>query len=175
MVWVRQEEVILNRENAPLEGASTEDRWLGSWWKYTLSETSFGYQERYVEHGTEWYQISLGASFDRPPLVLTPGTRYPVGVTTSHSGGGTGMEGIGLQFWYSLQGNYQNKYIEPYNTRVDAVLPYYPWGSAFDGTNSKSWMVIGPPATKLGDTFEMYASMWNSPCIVIWTYRVENH
>jgi len=175
LAWIRQDQVVINAANAPLEVHAPEERWKGSFTKWGMDETSFTYQERYVEHGNEWYNVSITCNLDRPPLVLMPGTRYKVTATCSHGGDGKGQEGLGVQFWYSLQGSYHNQYIDPHNQRVDAVLNYYPWSAGFDGTANKEWMVTGPPASRLGETFEMYAGWWNSPCNVTWTYRLEYH
>ena len=124
-----------------------------------------------MDHGTEYYNHSVTCSFDTPPLVLNPGLHYKVEARFSH--GGTNAAGVlegGEQFWYSAGRGYEG-IIEPRE-----VLGYYPWSASFDGTSSKDWMITAPPVGRLGDTFQIYAGLWNRPpCNVTWTYRVEYH
>jgi hypothetical protein len=171
LVWVRQDPAVVNVNKDPLEGSAPEPRWAGSFSRITVSGSSFTTQERYVEYGSEWYSVSITCKFDTPPLVLNPSLRYSIKANCSH--GGTpakGGEGLGEQFWYTAQKGYQNIISPP------DVLKYYPWSPSFDGTASKEWMVTAPPANRPGDTFQLYASMWNRPpCNVTWTYRAEYH
>lgn len=171
LVWVRQEPAVVNVNNDPLEVQALEPRFVGSFTKITPGETSFTTQERYVDHEVEYYNFSITCNFDTPPLVLNPGLRYSLNANCSHGGTHTsGGEGMGEQFWYSAQSGYQG-FIDP-----PTVLAYYPWSPNFDGTNSKEWMVTAPPVNRPGDTFQIYASMWNRPpCNVTWTYRAEYH
>ena len=56
------------------------------------------------------------------------------------------------------------------------ALHYFPWNPDFDGTARKRWMVTAPPISHVGETFDLYASLWNRPpLLVVWTYRAEYH
>lgn len=170
LVWVRQEPAVVNVNKDQLEFVSTEQRWIGSSSKMTPAETSFITQERYVEHDVEFYNLTVTCSFERPPLVLNPGVRYKVKVSFSHGGTmNTGGGGVGERFWYSASRGYES-IVEPRE-----VLNYFPWGTV-QGPSSKEWMITAPAAKKVGDTFQLYASLWNRPsCNVTWTYRAEYH
>jgi len=171
LVWVRQPDPVVNPHNAPLGFEQSEPRFAGSFTLMTASETRFTTQERWVDHGFEWYDLKITCSFDTPPLVLNPGLRYSIEARFTHGGTHTqGGEGMGEQFWYAAQRGYEG-IIDP-----RTVLPYYPWNPNFDGTARKEWMVTAPPAVREGDTFDLYASLWNRPpCFVVWTYRAEIH
>lgn len=171
LVWVKQDPPVVNVNKDPLESQSQEERFKGSFTKFAPSETSFTWQEKYVDHGSEGYDVSITCQFDTAPVVLNPGLRYPLRVNCSHGGAHNwGGEGLGWQFWYSAQRGYE-KIVEP-----QEVLAYYPWSPNFDGTAGKEWMLAAPPMTRLGDTFQVYAGWWNcAPCNVTWTYRAEYH
>jgi len=171
LVWVRQEPAVVNANKDPLEFQSPEPRFAGSFSKITPSETSFTTQEKYVDHGAEFYNVSITCKFDTPPLVLNPGLRYKVQVSCSNGGSNPGGEqSLGERFWYSAQKGYE-AIIEPRE-----VINYFPWSTAFDGASTKEWMIAAPPARRLGDTFQIYAGLWNRPpCNVTWTYKAEYH
>lgn len=171
LVWIRQEPAVVNVDKAPLVATPPEPRWAGSLSRTLPSDTSFIIQERYVEHGEQWYDLSVTCRFDTPPLVLTPGSRYSIKVACSQSGTNKkGGEGMGVQFWYTAAS-------APRGTVDPAeVLKFYPWSPAFDGTSTKQWMVTPPPISRAGATFQVYASVWNQPaCNVTWTYKAEVH
>jgi hypothetical protein len=165
LVWVRQDPPIINVNNDPTYWEATEPRFDGSFGEHTLAETEFTYHERYVDHGYEWYDVTLKTVFDLPPRILTPADSYEVRAVSSHSG--THNEGsIGMQFWYSSP---YGAVIEPHE-----VLGYYPFDAWWDGTSSKEWAINPPAILGEGDSFEMYASWWNCPpCNVTWTYKAE--
>jgi hypothetical protein len=171
LVWVRQPDPVVNPHNASLGFEQSEPRFAGSYTIMTVSETRFTTHERWVDHEFEWYDLKITCSFDTPPLVLNPGLRYRIEAHFTHGGTHTqGGEGLGEQFWYAAQRGYEG-IIDP---RV--VLPYSPWNPNFDGTARKEWTVTAPPAVREGDTFDLYASLWNRPpCFVVWTYRAEIH
>ena len=167
LVWVRQDAPVINVNNDPTFYEAPEgDRFEGSFWEYTVDETAISYEERYVDHGSEWYHITLRSEFDRPPLVINPPLRYKLKAHTSHSATKTeGAEGVGFQFWYDSD----YAAVDPHE-----VLGYYPWSPYFTGINSKDWMVSVWPPQKVGDTFKLWASWWNCPpCNVTWTYVAE--
>lgn len=139
----------------------------------TVSETRCTTRERYVEHGFEWYDLKITCNFDTPPAVLNPGLQYKIEANFTHEGTNTqGGEGRGEMFWYSAERGYE-KFIDPH-ALPGAPLRYSPWHPDFDGTDSKEWMVTAPPAKSKGDTFYLYAGLWNRPpCNVFWTYRAE--
>ncbi len=166
LVWVRQDPPIINVNDDPTDWKSPpNDRFTGSYGQYTITETEISYHERWVDHGTEWYDVTLKTKFDRPPLVLNPPLRYQIKATASHSG--THNYGsIGYQFWYNSP---YGAVIEPHE-----VLAYYPFADDWDGTSSKEWMINPPAILGEGDSFEMYAGWWNCPpCNITWTYVAE--
>lgn len=167
LIWVRQDSPVINIDNDPLRYEPIEDRFAGSFTQYTVNETDIAMETRHVDHGAEGYNVTISSVFDRPPLVLTPPSRYKIKASFSHEGTHKwGAEGVGAQFMYSGEGGIVEPYWEP--------LGYYPWHPNFDGTSSKEWMVAAPPISQVGQTFEFYAGWWNcAPCNVTWTYRAE--
>ena len=164
LVWVRQEPPVINVNGDPLRIESTEERFAGSFTQYTVSETAIAMEQRYVDHGYEWYHVNLASEFERPPLVLNPPLRYQVSANFTHSGAYNGGGAIGAQFWYASNA----AAIEPRE-----VLAYYPYPGP-SGPSSKEWMIAAPAIAAEGDTFELVAGWWNCPpCNVTWTYRAE--
>jgi hypothetical protein len=165
LIWVRQDPPIININNDPTYWETTEPRFEGSYGEYTITETEIAYHERWVDHGNEWYDVTLKTVFDRPPIVLNPPLRYKIKATASHSGAhNTGS--IGMQFWYS----------SPYGAIIEPeeVLGYYPFDAWWDGTFDKEWMINPPAIIGEGDTFELAAGWWNCPpCNVTWIYKAE--
>jgi hypothetical protein len=167
LVWVRQDDPVINVNNDPTFWEAPEgDRFDGSFWEYIVDETAIIYEERYVDHDTEYYHITLRSEFDRPPLVVNPPLRYQITGRAGHSATKTeGAEGVGFQFWYDSD----YAAVEPRE-----VLAYYPWSPNFTGQNSKDWMITAPPPQQEGQTFKVWASWWNCPpCNVTWTYMAE--
>jgi hypothetical protein len=165
LVWVRQDQPIININDDPTAWDATEPRFAGSYGQYTITETEIAYHERWVDHEYEWYDVTIRTKFDRPPLVLNPPLRYKITAAASHSG--THNQGsIGYQFWYS----------SPYAAVIEPkeVLGYYPFDAWWDGTSSKEWMIDPPAILGEGDSFEISAGWWNCPpCNVMWTYKAE--
>lgn len=167
LVWVRQDDPVINVNNDPtFWEAPAGDRFEGSFWEYLVDETAIVYEERYVDHGYEYYHLTLRSEFDRPPLVINPPLRYKLTARAGHAAAKTeGAEGVGFQFWYDS--DYAT--VEPRE-----VLAYYPWSPNFTGQTSKEWLVSAPEPGQAGDTFKLWASWWNCPpCNVTWTYKAE--
>ena len=164
LIWVRQDDPVINANNDPLREEATEPRFAGSFTQYTVNETNIAMETRYVDHGDQWYHVTLTSTFDRPPLVLNPPLRYKI-VANFADGGTHNYGSVGAQFWYSAAG----QIIQP-----QEVLAYYPWDPNFDGTSRKEWMINPPAALHEGATFQIVAGWWNCPpCNVTWTYRAE--
>ena len=164
LIWVRQDDPLINAGNDPLRYEYTEPRFAGSFTQYSVGETGIAMETRYVDHDDEWYHVTLTSTFDRPPLVINPPLRYKIAANFAHSGAHK-YGSVGAQFWYSSGG----ATIEPRE-----VLAYYPWNANFDGTSHKEWMINPPAALHEGATFEITAGWWNcAPCNVTWTYRAE--
>lgn len=164
LIWVRQDDPVINVNNAPIRIDATEPRFEGSFTQYQVDETKIVMETAYVDHGYEWYHVTLTNDFDRPPLVLNPPLRYKIVADFAHSG--TVSDGSpGARFWYSDMG----QVIQP-----KEVLAYFPWDEKFDGTSRKEWMINPPAALHEGATFEITAGWWNcEPCNITWTYRAE--
>jgi hypothetical protein len=137
------------------------------------SETTFTTHQAYVDHGFEWYDLKITCQFDTPPPVMVPSRVYAVTAHMSHDGTNTqGGEGLGEAFQYRAQRGYES-IIDPH-ALPGAPLRYSPWHPDFDGTATKEWKVTAPPIANEGDTFDLYAGLWNRPpCHVVWTYRAE--
>jgi hypothetical protein len=164
--WVRDGEVVINVEGAPLEYYSTEPRFEGTFTTYSMSETSIAMDDRFVDHGFEYYNVSIQSTFDTPPEVLSSGQF--VTLTAQFTHGGTVTEGDpGAAFHYSAD-NRHSKIIQPAQS-----LSFYPWHPDFKGPDSMSWTLTVPQG-RPGDTFQVWATWWNCPvCNVMWQYIAE--
>lgn len=140
-----------------------EARFEGKAMSFTVTASSIRMDDREVDHGFEYHDVTLTTAFDQPPSELTPGATVTLTVTASHSGTVSEGAGTGFQFWYSSE----DVAITP-----DEVLGYYPWTDTFSGTNTKTYTFTVPAAYE-GGTFEIYASWWNCPCCnVTWRFEV---
>lgn len=167
LVWVRQADPVINANNDPLRiEPPPDDRFAGSFTQYTVEENVIAVEERYVDHGYEFFHITLRSEFDRPPLVINPPLRYQLTAFAGHSASkAENVQGRGFQFWYSSD----FATVDPRE-----VLAYYPWSDYFTGQTSKEWMVSAPEPRQEGDTFKLIAGWWNcAPCNVTWTYKAE--
>ena len=157
-VWVLTE-TLVNPLNAQTEyygggatpGWFTEPRFEGKYTKYTVSDTSLGIQDRDVDHGYEYHNVSVQASFQKPPAELIPGQTVELTATFSHSGTAEDA-GIGVLFWYSGKG---------IDMQPATAFGYAPWNPAFDGTSSATYTFVVPPALD-GAEMEITASFWNA-------------
>jgi hypothetical protein len=174
--WVRDDEPIINAEGLRLEyrgGGSQADffgeaRFEGMFTIYSLSETSIGVEDRWVDHEWEAYHVNIISTFDVPPDVLIPGATYELQGKLSSSG--TVAEGggnPGVRFQYGPDRDYRG-IVQP-----DAPLSYFPWEKGWNGPDSQTWTLTAPPA-RAGETFRLWAFWSGCPvCNVIWTYRAE--
>jgi hypothetical protein len=169
LVWVRQDPPVINSRNDPTfwecpEGVHCE----GSFWDYIVDETDIFKEERYVNNGIEYYHITLESDFDRPPLVMKPGSRYQVRANFSHSTvSGTPTYAECLYFQYHEESR-------PWLADPPREYEYCPWHEDFDGTASATWMLDPGWPFKEGDTFQLRADwIYDDPANVTWTYRAE--
>ncbi len=169
--WVLAE-TIVNPENAPVEfvvgttpGYFESPRFDGTYQFYTVSPTVLADRTRSVDHGFQWYDVTISFSVEPPPPVLVPGDR----VTLRASGTGSGTFETGqnpyeqFQFW---------------GEGVDLE------GEAFMAVGVNS--AIGQTSASVAPTFvvpepsgddaeiRLYSGLWNcAACSVIWVYRPE--
>ena len=169
-VWVLTE-TLVNPHNAQTEfygggstpGYYTEPRFEGKFTKYTVSDSSLGIQDREVDHGYEYHNVSVQASLQKPPAELVPGESVELTATFSHSGTAEDA-GLGVLFWYTGEG---------VAMQPDTAFGYAPWNSAFDGTSSATYTFVVPPARD-GAEMEIFASFWNAPpSLVVWKYQAQ--
>jgi hypothetical protein len=172
LVWVLTE-VLVNPNNEQLEfrggpsipGWFDEERFEGTFLIYSVSETSFKIDDRYVDHGFESHNVTIQASFEALPQTLTPDETIELVANFSHSGTVTEGIGSGVLFWYSSNIDI----MEP-----DYAFGYSPWHPDFTGTNTTTFSFVVPAINREGSEFEIYASLWNNaPCLVIWKYQAQ--
>jgi hypothetical protein len=172
MVWVLTE-VLVNPGEAQLEfrggpsipGWFDEERFEGTFVIYTVTETSFKIDDRYVDHGYESHNITIETSFESLPQTLTPEETIELVANFSHSGTVTAGIGKGILFWYSSE----DDSIQP-----DYPFDYSPWHPDFTGTNTTTFSFVVPPIRSEGSEIEIYAGLWNNPpCLVIWKYQAQ--
>lgn len=171
LVWIRQGEPIINRNNQPLRRDYGDDpRRQDAFTQWSVSEGQIDSRHRYHEDDVVWYDVSFTCVFSKPPLILIPSETYELTATFSHSAIITeySYQGIGEQFEFSVSPGSGGALYRP---DVVDVLAYYPWSDWFDGTTTDTWVLDVPYSINLGDSFEVYASFWNCPpCDVAWTY-----
>jgi hypothetical protein len=169
--WVLTE-TLINPANAQTEfygggatpGWFTETRFEGKFTRYSVSDGIFRIEDRDVDHGVEYHNVSVQAGFQKPEPELIPGEPVELTATFSHSG--TAQDaGIGVLFWYS-SGDVNVQPANPFS--------YAPWNAAFDGTSSATFTFVVPPAIS-GADMEIHAALWNaSPCYVEWRYQARD-
>ena len=162
-------EVLVNPNHESLEfygGGATpgwyhEARYEGKLRIYYVSETSIGMDDRHVDNGFEYWNVTLQTAFDKPELVLTPGVTVYLTATFTH--GGTVTDGnLGVQFWYSGDG---------ISMQPNKASHYFPWSPEFGGYSSVTYSFVVPQGGE-GDTILIYAGWWNAaPCYVAWVYE----
>jgi hypothetical protein len=172
--WIRSGPAVINVEKAPLAyhgggsspGYFTEARFEGKFTVYRLTETSIAVDDRDVDRGVQFYNVTIRSGFDAPPAVLVPGAVHTLTVQFSHSG--TVSQGSPVAtFQYSADRNHSSA-IQPREP-----LAYAPWASGFAGVSTKAWRLTVPHG-QIGDTLQISAGWWNcGVCNVTWTYKPE--
>ena len=170
-VWVLTE-TLVNPENVQTEyygGGATpgyfgEERFEGKFTKYSVSDGSFRIEDRDVDHGIEYHNVSVQAGFQKPGAKLIPGATVDLTATFSHSG--TAADGgIGVLFWYSSE----DVSVQPANP-----FNYAPWGTPPADTASTAFAFEVPRANS-GAEMAICAALWNAaPCVVVWKYRAQD-
>lgn len=169
-VWILVETQI-NPDNAQTEfygGGITpnwfgEPRFEGKHLKYAISEVTCRIDDREVDHGYVYHDVSIQVTREKPPAMLIPGETVTLEAVFSHDGTlNEGGHGTSIQFWYSS---------EDVPVQPAAVFVYAPWDPNFDGTVSTTYTVDVPQASS-GEEIVLSASVWNhGPCLVTWRYR----
>jgi hypothetical protein len=142
-----------------------EERFQGKSLTYSVADGSFSVHDVDVDHEYQYRDATVSVNFSSPPARLDSGQVVTLSANASNSGTvNEGGSGIGLIFQYDLNG-----------VTLDPVLSYTPWNTANPGESSGNWSFTAPTASEGGE-FTLSAGMWNSPpCLVIWTYRAEEH
>lgn len=179
-VW-RLTETIINPQNEKLEwhgGGSdpayyAEERYKGKFVKYTVTETSFSIEDRWVDGGEEWYHITFDYTFDAPPAVLVPGESYSLKMDFSH--GGQVTKGNPFSFFsYSSP----SVAIGSEKPLPDNTLRNFPWAENPSSVSSMTWILtppaIGSETIRAGATFVVYAGSETPACKVMWIYRADS-
>jgi uncharacterized Zn-binding protein involved in type VI secretion len=169
--WVLAE-TIVNPENAPVEfvvGTTPayyeSPRFDGTFQYLTVSPTVLADRLRFVDHGYQWYDVTISFSVEPPPPVLVPGER----VTLRASGTGSGTFDTGqnpyeqFQFWgegVTLEG-------EAYMAvGVNSAI------GRTSGSVAPTFVVPEPSAEDA--EIRIYSGLWNcAACSVVWVYRPE--
>jgi hypothetical protein len=175
--WVRDGAPLINATDPkqPLEyygggttpGYFTEARFTGKFTIYRLSETLIAMDDREVDYGKEFWNITYESRFNAPPEVLTPG--QVVTLTVKLSASGSVAEGAppGVTFQFGADKAHAS-IIKP-----SQPVGYNPWNTQNPGVASGAWTLTVPNG-KPGDRFQVWAGWWNcAMCNVTWTYKAE--
>ncbi len=173
--WVRVGAPLINASDpkAPLEyygggqtpGYFEEERFTGKYEIYRLSETLIAKDDREVDRGKEFWNVTYESRFDAPPKVLAPGQVLTLTVKMSTSGSVAEGTPPGVTFQFGADKAHGN-IIQP-----SQPLGYNPWLKEYSGVDSGSWTLTVPNG-RPGDTFQVWAGWWNcAMCNVTWTYR----
>ncbi len=176
--WVRVGAPLINATDpkAPLNyygggqtpGYFEEERFTGKFEIYRLSETLIAKDDREVDRGKEFWNVTYESRFDAPPKVLAPGQVLTLTVKMSTSGSVSEGAPPGVTFQYGADKAHRN-IIQP-----SQPLGYNPWAKEYSGVDSGSWTLTVPDG-RPGDTFQVWAGWWNcAMCNVTWTYRYGN-
>lgn len=146
-------------------GYFEEERFTGKFEIYRLSETLIAKDDREVDRGKEFWNVTLESRFDAPPRVLAPGQVLTLTVKLSASGSVTEGAPPGVTFQYGADRAHRS-IIQP-----SQPLAFNPWTKDSPGADSGSWTLTVPNG-RPGDTFQVWAGWWNcAMCNVTWTYR----
>lgn len=170
MVWVLTETLVNPfeaKKNFIGGGAQpdwfSEARFEGTVVNYTVTETSFKIDDRFVDYGYEYHNITVETYFEKPPLKLIPGETINLIAGFTHSGTAEDVGGV-ARFWYDSKG----VVMQP-----DYPFVYAPWAEGFDGSADVTYRFQVPSASSGGE-IEIYASWWNAePCLVVWKYQAQ--
>ena len=173
--WVRVGEPLINatdpKERLEYYGGGSqpdyfgEERFMGKFTVYRLSETLIAMDDREVDHGYEYWNITYESRFDVPPAVLTPAQMVTLTVKLSASGSVTEGMPPTVRFQYGTDRGHRGA-IQP-----DGPVGYNPWFTDNPGVDNGSWTLTVPQG-RPGDTFQVWAGWWNcAMCNVTWTYR----
>ena len=142
-----------------------EPRFNGKFRIYTVSETSFSFEDREVDYEFEYWHVILQSdfNFDKPSNVLIPGETVNLNVNFLKSGVVTdGNPGIQFQ----LMG---------FGIDIQPAIGfnYYPWDPNFGGVSSTTFSFVVPD-THGGEILMDAFLVGNSPgCLVRWAYEAE--
>lgn len=145
-------------------GWYNEARFEGKFRTSTVSETSFVFEDREVDHEFEFWHVILQSdfNFDKPNNVLIPGETFNLNVNFSKSGVVTDGN-PGIQF--NLMG---------FGIDVQPAIGfnYYPWDPNFGGLSSTTFSFVVPDTH--GGEILLDAFLWGTPgCLVRWAYEAE--
>jgi len=175
--WVRDGAPLINATDPkePLEyygggttpGYFTEARFTGKFTIYRLSETLIAMDDREVDYGKEFWNITYESRFDAPPEVLTPG--QVVTLTVKISASGSVAEGMPPTVRFQFGADKAHASI----IKPAQPVGYNPWFKENPGVDSGDWTLTVPNG-KPGDRFQVWAGWWGcAMCNVAWTYKAE--
>jgi len=157
-----------------------EPRFEGKAVIFTVTDTSLCVDDRSVDHGHVYHDVSICADIGTAPAELEPGEPFTQTVHFAHDAEVT-SDKPGIRFevrgsvfrWnetYQEYGQGQNLAIEPGNGKV---TPYFPW-SEYEQVDSAENTFVAPQGEE-GDKFEIYSFLWNAaPCTIVWTFQAYN-
>jgi hypothetical protein len=121
--------------------------------------------ERYVDNGREFYNVTIGSTFDTPPDVLVPGEMLTLTVRFTHSGH-VDEGNPGAAFQYTADRAHASIFWP------QTALSYAPWSPDFDGETAKTWTAEVPAWGH--ESLEIVAFWWNcAACNITWRYKLE--
>jgi uncharacterized Zn-binding protein involved in type VI secretion len=169
----------VNPNNAPTSffGGGITPGWgreLGNMEIHIVSPTSMSHIESIVRDGRKFFDITLTADFDKPPIELTSGQTITLGARVSGSGKGSDVSDLRidanefyymtLQFQYGSEGVGLDGWNNPLFIRGDSSGP--------GKSDSKTGVFIVPEPH--GGELKISAGLLKCPaCIVEWVYRSE--
>ena len=169
-VWILVE-TLINPNNAQTEfygGVASpvyfgEARFAGKHTKFAATEVTCRIDDREVDHGYVYHDVTIQVTREKPPTMLIPGETVALEAVFSHDGAlFEGGNGTWIKFWYDS---------EDMLVRPDDVFVYNPWHPNFGGTASTTYTADVPQASSGAEIVLSSSVSGGDPCLVTWRYR----
>ena len=171
LTWVLVDTQV-NPQNADFEIPYSEPRWVGSYDRWSVSETSVSAQHYRVDGGTVVVDVTTDFGFDAPPATLIPGEIIELNAAGSMSASRMCISAL-EQFQYEINDiQIPESYFKL--TMGNCTCNAETEQCGIETTSGATTSVIEAPAANPGAEFTIGAGLWNcSACNILWTYRAE--
>ncbi len=172
LTWVLVDTQV-NPQNAELEITFSEPRWVGSYDRWSVSETSMSAQHYRVDGGTVVVDVTTDFGFNAPPATLIPGETIELSAAGSMSASKMCISAL-EQFQYEVNDiQVPESYFKLAMGNCSCSGGSEQCGIQDIGGATTSVIEV-PTAASLGTEFTISAGLWNcSACNIVWIYKLQ--